>query len=140
MQREIYTPAGGPPPVSPDIRKVYDSAGEEALRELVHLFYEEIETSAIRHMFPEHLEESEKKAADFMVQVLGGPQYYTHNYQQPKMRQQHMPFEIDEKARRAWLGSYKKALAKSAMSEKDKEIVWDYLNVFSTWMVNKKGE
>lgn len=140
MSREIYTPAGGPPPVNPDIRKVYDSAGEEALRELVDMFYEEIKTSSIISMFPENLEESKKKAADFLIQVMGGPQYYTHNYQPPRMRSQHLPFEIDEKARRAWLGCYKKALAKSGISDKDKGIIWDYLEVFSTWMVNKKGD
>ena len=140
MDREIYTPAGGPPPVSPLIRKIFDNVGEEALRELVHLFYQEVDKSSIRYMFPEELTESETKAADFLIQVFGGPQFYTHKYQQPRMRQQHMPFEIDEKARRAWLGCYKKALEKSSITQENKDIIWEYLTVFSTWMVNKKGE
>ena len=138
MEREIYTPPEGNPPVNQELFTLFDKVGEEKLRTLVKLFYEEIPHTSIIGMFPDDLSESEKKAADFMVQVTGGPQYYTHNYQKPKMRQQHFDFEIDEKARRAWLGAYKKALGKSDIDERSKEIIWEYLNSFSTWMVNKK--
>ena len=50
----------------------------------------------------------------------------------------HIPFIIDEKARRAWLGCYKKALEKSNIPEPENKMIWDFLVDFSSWMVNTK--
>ncbi|MCX7998083.1 MAG: hypothetical protein N3A69_03905 [Leptospiraceae bacterium] len=50
-----------------------------------------------------------------------------------------MPFIIDEKARRVWLGCYKQALNESDIPEAQKELIWKFLVNFSAWMVNTKG-
>jgi hemoglobin len=138
MEREIYVPPEGPPQGPPLSREIFSKLGEDKIRELVKLFYDEIETSSIRSMFPDSLEESIYKSADFMVQVLGGPSYYVQKYGPPKMRMRHIPFIIDEKARRAWLGCYKKALEKSNIPEPENKMIWDFLVSFSSWMVNTK--
>ena len=88
-------------------------------------------------MFPESLEESISKSTDFMIQVMGGPAYYSRKYGPPRMRARHLPFEIDEKARRVWLGCYRKALDRSEIPEKEKNSIWEFLTEFSAWMVNK---
>ncbi len=138
MEREIYVPQGGPPQGPPPSKEIFIKLGENKIRELVKLFYDEIETSSIRSMFPESLEESIPKSADFMVQILGGPPYYVQKYGPPRMRMRHIPFIIDEKARRAWLGCYKKALEKSNIPEPENKMIWDFLVDFSSWMVNTK--
>ena len=138
MEREIYVPQGGPPQGPPPSTEIFIKLGENKIRELVKLFYDEIETSSIRSMFPESLEESIPKSADFMVQILGGPPYYVQKYGPPRMRMRHIPFIIDEKARRAWLGCYKKALEKSNIPEPENKMIWDFLVDFSSWMVNTK--
>ncbi|NBU98853.1 MAG: bacitracin resistance protein BacA [Spirochaetia bacterium] len=138
MEREIYVPPGGPPQGPPPSKEIFLKLGEDKIRELVKLFYDEIETSTIRNMFPESLEESVPKSADFMVQVLGGPSYYVQKYGPPRMRMRHIPFIIDEKARRAWLGCYKKALEKSNIPDPESKMIWDFLVDFSSWMVNTK--
>ena len=138
MEREIYVPQGGPPQGPPPSKEIFNKLGENKIRELVKLFYDEIETSSIRSMFPESLEESIPKSADFMVQILGGPPYYVQKYGSPRMRMRHIPFIIDEKARRAWLGCYKKALEKSNIPEPENKMIWDFLVDFSSWMVNTK--
>ena len=138
MEREIYVPQGGPPQGPPPSKEIFNKLGENKIRELVKLFYDEIETSSIRSMFPESLEESIPKSADFMVQILGGPPYYVQKYGPPRMRMRHIPFIIDEKARRAWLGCYKKALEKSNIPEPENKMIWDFLVDFSSWMVNTK--
>ena len=138
MEREIYVPQGGPPQGPPPSKEIFIKLGENKIRELVKLFYDEIETSSIRSMFPESLEESIPKSADFMVQILGGPPNYVQKYCPPRMRMRHIPFIIDEKARRAWLGCYKKALEKSNIPEPENKMIWDFLVDFSSWMVNTK--
>ncbi|MCE9501175.1 MAG: bacitracin resistance protein BacA [Leptospira sp.] len=137
MERDIYTPPGGPPQGPPLSPELFKTIGESAIRDLVKSFYEEIEKSNIRPMFPESIEESIVKSADFMVQVMGGPSYYTRKNGPPRMRARHFPFEIDEKARRTWLGCYRKALDNSEIPESEKTVIWDFLTGFSAWMVNK---
>ena len=138
MEREIYVPIQGPPSGPPPSKDIFINLGEEKIRELVKVFYEEIESSSIRSMFPETLNESIVKSADFMVQVLGGPPYYNQKYGPPRMRMRHFPFIIDEKARRAWLGCYKKALERVQIPERESKLIWDFLVDFSAWMVNSK--
>ncbi|MGJ4745378.1 bacitracin resistance protein BacA [Leptospira sp. SA-E8] len=137
MSATFYTPPGGPPPPSPRLRELFAKIGEDPIRELVSVFYDQIAISEIRWMFPEDLEESKVKSADFMVQVLGGPPYYVQKYGPPKMRARHLPFPIDEKARRVWLSCYRKAIKDWEADEESKEILWQFLQDFSSWMVNK---
>ncbi|MEI7011402.1 bacitracin resistance protein BacA [Leptospira licerasiae] len=137
MSAIFYTPPGGPPPPSPRLRELFAKVGEDSIRELVSVFYDQIAVSEIRSMFPEDLEESKVKSADFMVQVLGGPPYYVQKYGPPKMRARHLPFPIDEKARRVWLSCYRKAIKDWEADEESKEILWQFLQDFSSWMVNK---
>lgn len=138
MEREIYVPPGGPPQGPPPSREIFQKLGEEKIRELVKVFYHEILNSNIRNMFPESVEESIEKSADFMVQVLGGPPYYSQKYGPPRMRMRHIPFVIDEKARRAWLGCYKSALEIVQINDPEKTQIWNFLVDFSGWMVNSK--
>ncbi|MFB5651055.1 bacitracin resistance protein BacA [Leptospira wolffii] len=134
---DIYTPPGGPPPADPKLHSLFSSLGEDKIRNLVSLFYARIPTSPIAWMFPENLEESAVKSADFLVQVLGGPPYYVQKYGPPRMRARHFPFPIDEKARRAWLACYKDALKEWDTDPETKEVLWKFLVDFSGWMVNK---
>ncbi|MCB1157021.1 MAG: bacitracin resistance protein BacA [Leptospiraceae bacterium] len=138
IQREIYTPPSGLPQVNPLAPEMFQALGEEKIRELVRVFYMHIAKSSIRNMFPEDLLESETKAADFMVQIMGGPSYYMQKNGPARMRMRHFPFEIDEKARRAWLACYKNALSEIEIGEEEKKKIWDFLVSFSSWMVNKK--
>lgn len=137
MEREIYTPPGGPPqnPVNPILFK---NLGEEKIRNLAKNFYKEIEKSVIRPMYPDDLILSEEKLADFLIQVMGGPAYYSRKYGHPRMRARHFPFEIDEKARRVWLSCFKKAIDEIDLDESDKKEIYSFLTSFSAWMVNKK--
>lgn len=139
MEREIYVPPTGPPqePIIP--KETFQILGEDRIRNLVRNFYKKLETSEIRDMFPENMEESAEKSADFMVQVLGGPPLYSMKYGPPRMRARHLPFIIDEKARRVWLGCYRQALNESDIPEEQKELIWKFLVNFSAWMVNTKG-
>lgn len=138
-ERQIYTPPGGPPQGPSLAPRIFKNLGEEKIRSLVHLFFEQIPQSDIIGMYPEpdNLALSEEKLADFMIQVSGGPAYYIQKFGPPRMRARHFPFEIDEKARRTWLGCFRKALNATEMEKDDRELIWEFVVVFSAWMVNK---
>ncbi|HNA10349.1 MAG TPA: bacitracin resistance protein BacA [Leptospiraceae bacterium] len=116
---------------------LFKNLGEEKIRSLANFFYKEIALSAIRPMYPEDLKPGEEKLADFLIQVMGGPAYYSRKYGHPRMRARHFPFEIDEKARRVWLSCFKKALDAIDVNENDKVDIYSFLTSFSAWMVNK---
>ncbi|RHX81966.1 bacitracin resistance protein BacA [Leptospira yasudae] len=139
-ERPLFIPPSGPPGPIPGLQTVFASAGENGLRRLVSDFYDQIPSSPIAFMFPEDLEESKIKSADFLIQVTGGPPLYSQNYGPPRMRARHLPFPIDEKARRVWLACYRKALEDWEAEESVKEILWNFFRDFSAWMVNLESK
>ncbi|UOG56952.1 bacitracin resistance protein BacA [Leptospira noguchii] len=136
----FFIPPGGPPGLIPGLQSVFVSVGENSLRELVSDFYDQIPSSSIAFMFPENLEESKIKSADFLIQITGGPPLYSQNYGPPKMRVRHLPFPIDEKARRVWLSCYRKVLDDWDAEVSVKEVLWIFFKDFSAWMVNLESK
>jgi len=129
------------PPVTkphPDFLKF---VGEDRLRRLVNMHYELIRTSDIAFLFPIHdeddFEQAKKNAADFLVQICGGHPYFNENRGAPRMVGRHAPFRITEEARVTWLALYKQVLNElDDVPEPLIQSFWDYLDVFSTWMIN----
>ena len=141
MERDIFTPPGGPPQTGPS-REIYALMGEENIFKMLEDFYAELEKSSIRSLFPQDMKEASHKSAKFFVQVLGGPPLYVIDHGPPRMRARHLPFEIDEKARQTWLDCFRKTLEKA--DEKYQfplqhlEGFKNFLRDFSAWMVNKQ--
>ncbi|HTC22087.1 MAG TPA: hypothetical protein VK859_14620 [bacterium] len=141
MERDIYTPPGGPPQRGPS-REIYALMGEENIFKMLSDFYRELEKSPIRHLFPPDMEAASQKSAKFFVQVLGGPPLYVIDHGPPRMRARHLPFEIDESARQVWLDCFTKTLDGSASKyqfpAEHLEGLKEFLRGFSSWMVNKR--
>ena len=116
--------------------------GEKNLFRLCEEFYAEIERSPIRPMFSEDLQEASKRFAAFLVGVCGGPPLFRQRYGEPMMRARHLPFAIDDAARRIWLDCFFKALDRSAAVGQFPAAhlpgfrLW--LEEFSAWMVNRR--
>jgi hemoglobin len=95
-KRQFYIPPEGPPQ---DIRldpEIYRLMGEENIFKMLKDFYHALESTPIRHLFPENMEEASKKSAAFFVFILGGPPLYHQRHGPPMMRKRHMAFTIDE--------------------------------------------
>jgi len=137
----IYTPSGGPPQGPGPSPEIYPLVGEENIFKMMSDFYKELEKSPIRSLFPSNMEEASQKSAKFFVQVLGGPPLYVIDHGPPRMRARHLPFEIDEAARRVWLGCFEKTLenAKEKYNFPAEHLdgFKKFLDEFSAWMVNK---
>ena len=133
------------PPVTKPHPGFFHEVGEERFRKLVFDHYESIRESDIAFLFPvfddEDFEEAKKHAADFLIEISGGPDYFTQTRGEHQLVGRHAPFRIDEDARRSWLKLYKtllKALVDEGITKEYIKSFWNYLNIHSMWMVNTK--
>ena len=141
MGRVIYTPPGGPPQGPGPSNEIYGIMGEANIFAMISDLYKELEKSEVRNLFPADMEAASKKSALFFITLLGGPPLYFQKFGPPRMRARHLPFEIDENARQVWLGCFDRVLqnadAKYQFPMQHLEGFKDFLQGFSTWMVNK---
>jgi len=117
--------------------------GEKRFRTLVNDHYELLKESEIAYMFPveyeEQFEKVKKHAADFLIQISGGPEYYKQSRGDSKMLARHARFRIEAKGRYVWLDAYRgllEALEKEGIEAEYIESFWDYLHDFSIPLVN----
>ena len=134
------------PPVTKPHPGFLHEVGEERFKKLIYDHYTLIETSDIAFLFPVHDEEdfaeAKKHAFDFLIEICAGPDYYTQARGEHQMVGRHAPFRIDEAGRRTWLtmmAGLLEELPKEGVSEEYIQSFWDYLNIFSMWLVNTKS-
>jgi hemoglobin len=138
---EVFVPPGGPPQGPGPSPEIYARMGEAGIFRMCEDFYREIERSPIRPLFSEDLPEASRKIAAFLVGVCGGPPLYRSQYGEPRMRARHLAFPIDEPARQAWLGCFRKVLedapARYGFPAEHLSGFLRFLDEFSAWMVNR---
>ena len=117
---------------------------EQGIRELISKHYDALHVSEISNLFPqakEDLEEAKKHSSDFFIQICGGRAYFNENRGAPQMIGRHAPFKIDARAREVWLELYKPLileLESKGVTETSLRSFWNYLDIFSSWMINTK--
>ncbi len=117
----------------------YKHLGEEGIRKMVSRHYDLLRTSGIKHLFAKddaEFELSKQHSADFVIQICGGPDYYKQHRGRPMLGDRHAPFSITPEGRLVWLNCYKQALLELDIPENLILSFWNYINVFSNWMVN----
>ncbi len=138
----FYVPPGGPPQGAGPSKAIFGVMGRENIFRMCADFYGELERSEIRWMFSDDMPAASKRIAAFLVGLLGGPPLYHELYGPPQMRARHMPFPIDESARRVWLACFKRTLEgaedKYAFPSEHLPDFIRFLEEFSAWMVNRK--
>lgn len=131
-------------PVTKPIPEFLLEMGEEGIRKLVSDHYDKLRVSDIKHLFPlddQEFEEAKKHSSDFFIQICGGPAYFNQNRGAPQMVGRHAPFRITADARATWLELYKPLileLKEKDITETSLQSFWNYLDVFSSWMINTK--
>ncbi len=138
---DVFVPPGGPPQSGPS-REIYGRMGEAAVFRMLEDFYAELERSEIRGMFPPDMVEASRRSAAFFVGLLGGPPLYAQRHGPPRMRARHLPFRIDEEARKVWLSCFRRTLedapAKYGFPREHLPGFIAFLEAFSAWMVNTR--
>ncbi len=139
-----FTEGVNPPVTKPNPAFLTDIT-EQGMRDLLDRFYMGLYESPIKDIFPQDKEAMKiagQHSADFFIQICGGPAYFNQNRGAPQMRGRHAPFRITPNARLHWLVTFEEALQpiikNKLSSEENIQSFWNYLNVFSQWMVNNK--
>ncbi|MEA1955562.1 MAG: globin [Campylobacterota bacterium] len=134
-----------PPVVKPHPGFLHE-VGEARFKELVYKHYELIEDSDIAFLFPIHdeddFDDAKRHAFAFLIEECGGPEYFTQERGKHQMVGRHAPFRIDEAGRKTWLALYApllEALVNEGITEEYIQSFWDYLDIFSMWLVNTKS-
>ncbi len=133
------------PPVTKPNPAFLTNITEQGMRDLLDRFYMRLYESPIKDIFPQDKEAMKiagQHSADFFIQICGGPAYFNQTRGAPQMRGRHAPFRITPNARLHWLVTFEEALQpiikNKLSSEENIQSFWNYLNVFSQWMVNNK--
>ena len=131
------------PPVTKPNPAFLTDIGEEGMRALLDRFYMGLFESPIKEIFPkdrEVMKAAGQTSADFFIQICGGTPYFNQNRGAPQMRKRHAPFTITPHARLHWLVTFEEALQpiieQKLSSEANIQSFWNYLNIFSQWMIN----
>ena len=135
MVSSNFIPAGGPPQ-KPLNRELFAIMGEDRIRKMLSLHYQNLEQSKVRALFPEDMETAAQKSADFFIQIMGGPPYFSQKQGPPRMRARHMPFAITPQARDIWLDCFLRALDELPFPENERPEFEEFLRDFSLWMIN----
>ena len=137
---------GVTPPVTKPNPEFLTDIGEEGMRALLDRFYMYLHESPIQALFPKELDvmkEAGQTSADFFIQICGGTPYFNQNRGAPQMGKRHAPFAITPDARLHWLVCFEEALQliveEKQSSEENIQSFWNYVNVFSIWMINARG-
>lgn len=112
---------------------------EDGIRKMVSDHYDLLVQSSIKDLFPKNpiaLEKAKEHSADFFIQICGGPDYFNQNRGKPQLNRRHRPFKITAEGRIEWLNCYINVLQKLDLPNHVKLSFWNYLDVFSKWMVN----
>lgn len=132
-------PFGSRPNVTRPHPRFLEELTEKGIRKLISDHYDLLVKSTIQDLFPkdeEGLNRAKERAADFFIQICGGYPFFNEKHGSPMLVKRHASFSITEDGRKVWLDCYRQILPKLNI---DKELIlsfWEYLNVFSIWMVN----
>lgn len=132
-------PFGSRPNVDRPNPEFLKALKEDGMRQLISDHYDLLIKSPIKHLFPKDevgLNRAKERAADFFIQICGGKPYYNEKHGSPMLVKRHAHFSITEEGRKAWLDCYRQILPKLQIREELILSFWNYLNVFSIWMVN----
>jgi hemoglobin len=130
---------GSRPEVTMPDKAILSILKEEGVRKLVGDHYALLKKSSISDLFPKDdlaFDLVTKHSADFFIQIFGGPPYFNENRGKPMLINRHAPFAITPEARVVWLECYCEVLLKLKINEEVVISFWNYLNVFSHWMIN----
>lgn len=107
--------------------------------QLAREFYRGVASDPLlKPMYPEEdLGPAERRLRMFLEQYWGGPDTYQQERGHPRLRMRHAPFPIGPKARDAWLGHMRNAVATLELAAADEAQLWDYLERAAHAMLNQ---
>ena len=114
--------------------------GQPAVDRLIDAFYDRMETlpeaAIIRRLHPQDLSATRGVLKKFLAQWLGGPQTYSEERGHPRLRARHLPFQIGNEERDAWLFCMRGALEETVADAEIRAWILQQLSKVADWMRN----
>lgn len=119
-------------------QSVFELIGEDQIRKLTHLFYEQVKMNEeLRKLYPdEDLAPAEERLFLFLLQVFGGPTTYSEQRGHPRLRMRHLNWKIDGKMRNHWLNAMMSAMDQLNLDQNVKELMLGYFIKVANHMIN----
>lgn len=113
--------------------------GTDFFVELTSAFYAHVSVDPIlRPMYPDSdLRAAAERLQLFLEQYWGGPTTYSELRGHPRLRMRHNQFNIDSKAKEAWLIAMGKALDSMEINTAHRAELWNYLEMAANSLVNQ---
>ncbi len=119
--------------------------GEEGMYAFLERVYICLFDSPIKELFPREIDamkEASEVSADFFIQVCGGDPYFSQHHTVLHDVKKHPPFLITPETRLDWLACFREGLqliiTEQQSSNENIQSFWNYLNVFSIWLINAR--
>lgn len=117
---------------------IYQTLGEEKIKNLVHHFYQHVEESPeLRKLYPEDLAPAEERLFLFLIHVFGGPPTYLEKRGHPMLRRRHFQWPIDNQLKNTWLNCMFQAIDQVDMETNIREQIQSYFVKAANHMVNR---
>jgi hemoglobin len=122
----------------PEIQVYALIGGEDTLRRLVDVFYDNVaQHEALRAIFPADLEAGKRWQFLFLLQYWGGSPQYLQERGHPRLRMRHAPFPITLALKDAWLACMFAAMETVGIVEPARTVMQEYFERAATFMVNQ---
>ncbi|MDQ2799411.1 MAG: globin [Armatimonadota bacterium] len=119
--------------------EIYAQVGSDApFFALVEAFYAGVEQDPpLRSLYPDDLTHAKEYLALFLIQRFGGHGGYGEKRGHPRLRMRHVPFQIGEAEREAWLRHMFAALEQTEAFKPYRESMRRYFADSAAFLVNK---
>jgi hemoglobin len=118
---------------------VYALVGEAGFARLVAAFYRQVpHDDVLGPMYPaDDLAGAEQRLRDFLVGRFGGPPRYIEQRGHPRLRQRHMPFAVNPRARDRWLQLMTASLDEARFPPEADAMLREFFAAVATMLVNQ---
>lgn len=117
-----------------------DFGGDAVMQPLIQAFYQRIDGSAIRLLFPPDLHDTAEKQFAFQSEFWGGPARYSPWRGHPRLRARHLPFAIGPAEAQEWMRCMRDAVAASTMPDEYRERFLKQMQLTAQAMINRASD
>ena len=119
---------------------LHEMIGDDGFTRLVSAFYRQIPGDDILGpIYPaDDLAGAEQRLRDFLIFRFGGSPRYIEQRGHPRLRQRHLPFPVDQRARDRWVSLMARALAEIQLPAQAEQMLGEFFSDTATFMMNRR--
>jgi hemoglobin len=121
-------------------QSLHEMIGDDGFARLVSAFYRQIpEDDILGPIYPaDDLAGAEQRLRDFLIFRFGGSPRYIEQRGHPRLRQRHLPFPVDQRARDRWMSLMERALAETQLPAQAEQMLGEFFSDTATFLMNRR--